>query len=203
MAELIPGARFVALAGADHLVFIGADAVLDEAVAFLGGPVTARRPERILTTVLHVDVVDSTATAARLGDDVWRDRVSDVQQRVATGVADHDGVLVTATGDGALAHFDGPARAVRAGRDILAALEPLGLAVRAGVHTAEVERAGTDLVGIGVHIGGRVAAAAEPGEVWTTRTVRDLVVGSGLTFDERGIHQLPGVPETWPLYAVS
>jgi class 3 adenylate cyclase len=163
----------------------------------------ALRPERILTTILFVDLVDSTKTAADLGDAAWREHLDRFHHRVATSVADEHGILVKTMGDGALAHFDGPARAVRAAHRVLAAVAPLGLQVRAGIHTAEVERVGDDLAGIGVHIGARVAAAAEPGEVWTTRTVRDLVVGSGLGFAERGIHQLKGVPEPWGLCAAT
>jgi pimeloyl-ACP methyl ester carboxylesterase len=204
LAEAIPGARLVELPGADHLVFIGADPVLDEVAAAFGGR-TAAPPsgDRILTTVLFVDLVDSTAMAARLGDQRWRTLLSRFHQRVSVSVADERGELVKSMGDGALAHFDGPARAVRAGRAVIAATEPLGLQVRAGVHTAEVERVGDDLAGIGVHIGARVAATADPGELWATRTVRDLVIGSGLDFAERGVHQLKGVPELWPLYAAS
>jgi pimeloyl-ACP methyl ester carboxylesterase/DNA-binding winged helix-turn-helix (wHTH) protein len=203
LAEAIPDAELVELPGEDHLVFIDADPVLDHVVAGLSGPVGPTAPERILTTVLFVDLVDSTATAAAQGDEAWRTTLDRFHQRVATSVADQSGVLVKSLGDGVLARFDGPARAVRAARAVLEAVAPLGLQIRAGVHTAEVEQVGDDLAGIGVHIGARVAAAAEPGEVWTTRTVRDLVAGSGLTFAERGIHQLKGVPDGWALYAAS
>jgi class 3 adenylate cyclase len=204
LAEAIPDVRLVELPGADHLVFIGADPVLDEVAAAFGGA-TAAPPsgDRILTTVLFVDLVDSTEMAARLGDQRWRILLARFHQRVSVSVADERGDLVKTMGDGALAHFDGPARAVRAGRAVIAAADPLGLQVRAGVHTAEVERVGDDLAGIGVHIGARVAASADQGEVWATRTVRDLVIGSGLDFAERGVHQLKGVPELWPLYAAS
>jgi class 3 adenylate cyclase len=203
LAASIGGARFVELAGADHLAFIDADPLLDAVAEALGQPTEPVAVDRILTTVLFVDVADSTGTAARLGDREWRDVLEQLHHRVTVSVTDERGQLVKTIGDGALATFDGPARAVRAGRAVIAAAEPLGLRVRAGVHTAEVERIGDDLAGIGVHIGARVADTAEPGELWATRTVRDLVVGSGLEFAERGVHELRGVPEAWSLYAVA
>jgi pimeloyl-ACP methyl ester carboxylesterase/DNA-binding winged helix-turn-helix (wHTH) protein len=201
LAGAIPGARFVEIPGNDHLAFIEPDDLLDEVALAVGGPAEPLTADRILTTVLFVDVVDSTQTAADIGDERWRDLLEQFHHRVAVSIQDERGQVVNRAGDGALANFDGPARAVRAGRAIINAVAPLGLQIRAGVHTAEVERIGTDLAGIGVHIGARVAATAEPGEVWATRTVRDLVAGSGLEFAERGIHQLKGVPEAWSLYA--
>ncbi len=205
LAEAIPGAELVEVPGDDHLVFINPDPVVDVVIAAFGGPAEAapRGGDRILTTVLFVDLVDSTRTASDLGDERWRGVLEQFHHRVEVSVADEKGHLVKTMGDGALAHFDGPARAVRAGRAVIEAAGPLGLHVRAGVHTAEVELVGTDLAGIGVHIGARVASSADPGEVWATRTVRDLVAGSGLEFAERGVHQLKGVAEAWPLYAAS
>lgn len=203
LADAIPGARFVEQAGGDHLVFIGSDPVVDEVVAALGGPVGIEATERILTTVLFVDLVASTEAAVHLGDEKWRAVLDQFHRRAATSIADHRGTVVKTLGDGVLARFDGPARAVRAAQAVRNATLPLGLEIRAGVHTAEVEVVGEDLAGIGIHIGARVADAADAGEVWVTRTVRDLVVGSGLAFAERGIHRLKGVPETWPLYAAS
>jgi pimeloyl-ACP methyl ester carboxylesterase/DNA-binding winged helix-turn-helix (wHTH) protein len=203
LAAAIPGAEFVELPGDDHLVFIGGEPVLERIVAELGGPAGPSVPERVLTTVLFVDLVDATAAAAAQGEEAWRATLDRFHHQLATSVAAQAGTVVKSRGDGALARFDGPARAVRAATVLRDAVAPLGVEVRAGVHTAEVEQVGDDLAGIGVHIGARVAAVAEPGEVWTTRTVRDLVVGSGLTFTERGIHQLRGVPEPWALYAAS
>ncbi|MET0666234.1 MAG: adenylate/guanylate cyclase domain-containing protein [Acidimicrobiales bacterium] len=203
LAEAIPRARFVEQPGGDHLVFIGSDPVVDEVVRSFGGPVGIEAAERILTTVLFVDLVASTETVSHLGDEKWRAMLERFHRRAATSVADHRGHVVKTLGDGLLAHFDGPARAVRAAQAVRTATAPLGLEMRAGVHTAEVELVGDDLAGIGVHICARVADAAAAGEVWVTQTVRDLVVGSGLTFDRRGIHQLKGVLETWPLYAAT
>jgi len=203
LAAAIPTAEYVELEGSDHLAYLGSDDLIDEVVRFITGTPADPAPERILTTVLFVDIVASTEAAARLGDAHWHRLLQQFHDAVARAVETHRGTVVKTLGDGALAHFDGPARAVRAARAATEAARDLGLDLRAGVHTAEVEVLRGDLAGMGVHIGARVASAAAPGEVWATRTVRDLVVGSGLDFDDRGVHQLKGVTEPWPLYAAS
>jgi class 3 adenylate cyclase len=159
--------------------------------------------DRVLATVLFTDIVDSTATAAFLGDAKWR-KMIDEHDRIAKAlVARYRGEYIHSTGDGLLATFDGPARAVRCAQAIVEAMRPLGLELRAGLHTGEVERAGHGVAGVGVHIGARVSAKAGAGEVWVSSTVRDLTAGSGLAFEDRGEHELKGVPDCWRLYRVA
>ncbi|MCZ7528728.1 MAG: alpha/beta fold hydrolase [Acidimicrobiia bacterium] len=204
MAAAVAGAELVGLPGHDHFVCAGdAQAVLDiveQRVTGQPGPPVPS--QRVLATVAFVDIVGSTATARELGDRRWRDLLDRFHTVTGEAVATEGGRRVKTTGDGYLALFDGPARAIRSTCSARAAAAGLGLAVRAGVHTAEVELVGDDVAGIGVHIGARVAGEATPGEVWVSRTVRDLVAGSGLRFADRGSHALQGLDESWALYAV-
>ena len=204
VARGIPGAREVELAGDDHLYCAGdQDAMLDEIEQFLTGGLAPAPAERVLATVLFSDVVGSTERAATLGDRHWRELLERHERLAHREVVRYRGQLVKLTGDGLLATFDGPARAVRAGlalRD--AAAEILGVELRVGVHTGECELMREDLGGIAVHIAARVEEAAGPGEVLASSTVKDLVVGSGLRFDDRGEHELRGVPGRWRLHAV-
>jgi class 3 adenylate cyclase/pimeloyl-ACP methyl ester carboxylesterase len=159
--------------------------------------------DRVLATVLFTDIVDSTATAATMGDTRWRALVAD-HDRIAKGmVARFRGTFVRGTGDGVLATFDGPARGVRCAQALMEAMRPLGVELRAGLHTGEIEHGGNDLAGIAVHIGARVGSMAGPGEVWASSTVKDLTAGSGLVFEDRGEHDLKGVPDRWHLYRVA
>ncbi len=159
--------------------------------------------DRVLATVLFTDIVDSTATAAVLGDATWR-KLIDEHDRMAKGlVSRFRGEYVHSTGDGLLATFDGPARAVRCAQAIIEAARPLGVEIRAGLHTGEVERAAHGIAGVGVHLGARVGSLAGPGEVWVSSTVKDLTAGSGLAFEDRGEHELKGVPDRWHLYRVA
>jgi pimeloyl-ACP methyl ester carboxylesterase/DNA-binding winged helix-turn-helix (wHTH) protein len=189
LTEGIPGAHLVVLEGRDHLVYVDQEPVLDAVQEFITTSTPASEPHRILTTVLFANVVESTELAQRLGD-IARD-----------DLARFRGDEVLTTGDGLLATFDGPARAVRCGQSLQRSATRLDLLLRIGVHTTEVEHLGDDIAGVGVHIGARVAAAATAGEVWVTRTVRDLVAGSGLQFDSRGTHTFNGISEPWELYA--
>jgi class 3 adenylate cyclase len=203
IAERIPGAKFVALDGEDHLVWAGdQDSVLGEIEEFLtgaryGGP----EIDRVLTTILFTDIVASTQRAAALGDRPWNDLLARHHAIVRREIERHRGREVKTTGDGFLACFDGPARAVRCAVGIAAAVRPLGLEVRAGVHTGECYVKGDDLSGIAVHMGARIADLGGPGEVLVSGTVKDLVAGAGITFDPRGTHSLKGVPDEWPVFA--
>jgi class 3 adenylate cyclase len=204
LGEHIPGARYVELEGDDHLAFVGdTTAILDEVQLFATGRRPARQPDRVLATVLFEDIVESTQRAVALGDARWRELLGAHDRAVADAVARARGRVVKRLGDGTLAVFDGPARAVRAALAIRDATRALGLEVRVGVHTGELERIGDDVGGIAVHIGARVAAAAAPGEVLVSRTVTDLVAGSGLSFAARGEHELKGVPGRWELAAAA
>ena len=204
VAERIPGARFVELGGEDHLPFAGdADAILDEVQGFVTGVRPTARSDRILATVLFTDIVGSTERAAELGDVRWRDLLGQHRHVVRELLDRHRGHEIVTTGDGFLARFDGPARAIRCAREIRESTAPLGIEIRAGLHTGEVEVIGDDIGGIAVHIGARVSALARSGEILVSRTVVDLVAGSGLEFDDRGEHQLKGVPGTWRLAAVT
>ena len=204
LAEQIPSAMLVLLAGDDHLPWVGdQDAVLDEVEECLTGIRRGPALDRVLATVLFTDIVDSTKKAAELGDTKWKGLLHAHDERVRTELARFRGVEVKTTGDGFLASFDGPARAVGCAHAIVDGVRNLGIEIRAGCHTGEVELLDGDLGGIAVHIGARVAALAGAGEVLVSSTVKDLVVGSGLTFDDRGLHRLKGVPDEWHLYAVT
>jgi class 3 adenylate cyclase len=203
MADRIPGARMVELPGDDHLPFFGdQDSVVALTQEFLTGATPVEEPDRALATVLFTDLVDSTRRAADLGDRRWHRLLVDHQEAVRQQLGRFRGREVKTTGDGFLATFDGPARAIRAGDAIRARLRDLGLEVRVGLHIGEVELLGDDIGGIAVHIAARVMAAATGGEIVCSRTVKDLVAGSGFAFEDRGAHRLKGVPDAWQLYAV-
>jgi pimeloyl-ACP methyl ester carboxylesterase len=202
IAGRIPGARFVELPGDDHLPWVGdQDAVLDEIEEFLTGVRGRAEPDRVLATILFTDIVRSTALAAEVGDRVWRDRVEAHNGVIRRELARFRGEEMDTAGDGFFAIFDGPARAIRCAQSIVSAVREVGVEVRAGVHTGECERLDHKVGGIAVATGARVAAAAAPGEVLVSSTVRELVAGSGLEFEERGTHELKGVPGEWRLYA--
>ena len=203
IAARIPDARFVELAGDVHVPWIEADQIVDEIEEFLTGARHAPEPDRVLATVLFTDLVGSTARAAALGDSRWKALLGAHDRAVRWQLERFRGREIDTAGDGFLATFDGPARAIRCACAISDAVRELDLAVRAGVHTGEVELAGDRIRGIAVHIGARIAASAAAGEVLVSSTVKDLVAGSGLAFEDRGEHELKGVPGSWRLYAVS
>jgi class 3 adenylate cyclase/pimeloyl-ACP methyl ester carboxylesterase len=199
----IPGAKVVELPGNDYFPYLGdQDAILDEIEEFLTGVRPVPAPDRALATVLFTDIVSSTERAAALGDDAWTRTLDRHDAQVAREVERHRGRRINTTGDGMLATFDGPARAVRCAQAICGAVRSLGIEVRAGLHTGEIELRGADIGGIAVHIGQRVSALAGPGEVLVSSTVKDLVAGSGITFADRGSHVLKGVPDEWRVFAV-
>jgi class 3 adenylate cyclase len=204
LADRIPGAKFVELDGADHLFFTGdTDTLLDEIEEFLTGARPVPAVERVLATVLFTDIVDSTRRAVELGDERWKQLLGRHDTHVRRQLERFHGREVNTTGDGFLAWFDGPARAIRCAMAIRDVLRSLGLDMRAGVHTGEVELRDDDISGIAVHIAARVAAAARPSEVLVSRIVVDLVAGSGLSFAARGEHALKGVAGEWGLFAVN
>lgn len=203
LSARIHGARFVELSGVDHLFFAeDADHLLAEIQEFLTGAREVAGSERVLATVLFVDIVGSTEHAVRLGDRRWRDLLDAYYGLVRGELAQFHGREVDTAGDGLFATFDGPARAIRCASAIRKAVRQLGIEVRIGVHTGECEVIGAKVGGISVHIGARVAAAASANEVLVSNTVKDLVAGSGLRFEERGVHVLKGVPGEWRLFAV-
>jgi class 3 adenylate cyclase/alpha-beta hydrolase superfamily lysophospholipase len=204
LAEHIPGAKYVELPGIDNLIWAGdQDAILDEIQDFVTGVRPAPTSRRILATILFTDIVGSTRVAAEMGDGRWQ-RLLDDHYRIARRQLDrYDGHEVKTVGDGILATFDGPARAIRCAAAIRDEVGELGLEIRAGLHTGEIEVEPDDIAGLAVHIGARISALAGAGEVLVSSTVKDLVVGSGLDFDDRGTHELKGVPGEWRLYAVS
>lgn len=202
IASQIPDAKFVVIPGGDHILNgAGATEILDEIELFVTGHRTGSTPERTLATVLFTDIVGSTEIASEMGDRAWRDLLERHNTAVFSQVKAYRGRVVGTQGDGVLATFDGPGRAIGAAHAIAAALNPLGLEVRSGLHTGEIEIVGDDVAGIAVHIGARIAALASPGDVLVSRTVKDLVVGSGIEFEDRGTHSLKGVPDEWHLYA--
>jgi pimeloyl-ACP methyl ester carboxylesterase len=204
LAQRISSSRLVELAGEDHLPTVGdQDALLDEAEEFLVGSRRAHSSERALATILFTDIVGSTETAARLGDRRWRDLLERHDATVRRELAVHRGREVKTMGDGFLATFDGPARAIRCAWTIRQDLRQMGVEVRSGIHTGEVEVIGDDVGGMAVNIGARVGALGGAGEVLVSSTVRELVVGSGIEFEERGAHELKGAPGEWRLYAVA
>jgi class 3 adenylate cyclase len=204
LAHHIAGARYVELAGVDHLFFAeDTDRLLAEIQEFLTGEREAVEPERVLATVLFADIVDSTAHAARLGDRRWHDLLGAFYGAVRTELSRFRGQELDTAGDSMFATFDGPARAIRCACAVTDAVRPLGIDVRIGLHTGECEVIGAKVGGLAVHIGARIAALARPVEVLVSSTVRDLVAGSGLRFEERGRHTLKGVPGDWTLFAVA
>ncbi len=202
LAERIPGARYIELEGVDNLVVVGdSERILAEIETFLTGTHTPPEPERVLATVMFTDIVGSTETAARLGDRAWRDLLARHDELSRSQLARYRGRAVKSLGDGWLATFDGPARAIRCALELRESMRELGVELRAGLHTGECEAIGEDVGGLAVHIGARVGALAAPREVLVSNTVKDLVVGSGIDFADRGEHALKGVPGTWRLWA--
>jgi len=201
LAEHIPGARLVELPGIDHLPFMGdQDALLGEVRAFLTGDRPPPEADRVLTTILFCDIVDSTQHAARLGDQAWSALLMRFYAIADARLRSFRGRQLDTAGDGLFAAFDGPARAVRCGLALCAAVEGLGVRLRVGVHTGECEVLGDKYSGIAVHLGARVASAAEPGQVLVSSTVKDLVAGAGIVFADLGRRALKGMPEAWQLY---
>jgi class 3 adenylate cyclase len=203
LADGIPGAELKVLPGRDHMFWVSDfEESVSEIERFLTGSAAAASPERALATILFTDIVGSTERASEMGDSAWRQLLERHDRVVRDQVAEHRGRVVKSLGDGTLAVFDGPARAIGAAEAIRDDLRDLGIEVRAGVHTGECELIGDDVGGVGVHIGARVGSIADPGEILVSSTVADLVVGSGMTFTERGEHELKGVPGRWRLLAV-
>jgi class 3 adenylate cyclase len=204
LAEHIPGAKYVEVGGEDHVPYIGdADAILDEVEEFLTGARHGAHAERVLATVLFTDIVASTKRVAELGDRRWRSLLDAHDAMISRQLERFRGREIKTVGDGVIATFDGPARAISCACAIRDEVRQLGLEIRAGVHTGEIELRGADVGGIAVHIGARVGRLAGPGEVLVSRTVTDLVAGSGIAFADRGEHELKGVPGRWQLFAVT
>jgi pimeloyl-ACP methyl ester carboxylesterase len=204
IAERIQGVKYVELPGADHFPWVGdTDAVLDEVEEFLTGARRGPEPDRVLATVMFTDIVGATERAVGLGDRRWRDLLDRHHALIREQLARFRGREIDTAGDGFLATFDGPARAVRCAVAIAREVRRLGLEIRAGLHTGECEVLGDKLSGIAVHTGARVASLAKPGEVLVSATVKDLVAGSGIVFEHRGVQTLKGLPGEWHLYAVA
>jgi class 3 adenylate cyclase len=203
LAQHIPDARYVELPGQDNLIWAGdLEAMIAEIQAFVTGIRPAPEPRRVLATVLFTDIVGSTERAAQLGDDRWQGLLADHNRVVRRQLDRYGGNEVKVVGDGFLATFDGPARAVRCAIGIRDEVRELGLEIRAGVHVGEIEMLSDDIAGLAVHLAARVSALAGQGEVLVSSTVKDLVVGSGIVFVDRGSHVLKGVPGEWHLFAV-
>ncbi|HYQ35713.1 MAG TPA: adenylate/guanylate cyclase domain-containing protein [Mycobacterium sp.] len=203
LAERIPKARLVEFDGDDHVWFAGdTDRVLDEIESFVTGARAASPTNRVLSTVLFTDIVGSTERAEALGDEAWTAALDAHNGVVERHVASARGDVIKFTGDGALATFDGPARAITCACAIRDAVQDLGLDIRAGLHTGEVEMIGRDVHGIAVHIAARIMALAGPGEVLVSGAIPPLVLGSRIAFDDRGSHALKGVRDPWPVLAV-
>jgi class 3 adenylate cyclase len=206
LARHIRGAKYVELPGRDHAPWVGdANSILGEIESFLTGQRRDIETEsdRVLATILFTDIVESTNRLVELGDREWKDILIQHNSLVREQLTRHRGREINTTGDGFLAVFDGPARAVRCGMAIVDSVRNLGIHVRAGVHTGECEVIGEKLEGIAVHIGARIGALAAADEVLVSRTVSDLVAGSGMRFEERGTHSLKGVPGSWQLLAAA
>ncbi len=203
LAAHIPHAKYFELEGSDHLAFVGNGQGLDEVEVFLTGSRRGREPDRVLATVLFTDIVGSTARAAEIGDRGWTALLSEHHALVRDRLERFRGKEIRIAGDGFLATFDGPARAIRCACAVRDAVQELGLEIRAGLHTGEIELAGTGIEGIAVHLGARISALAEANEVLVSSTVKDLVVGSGIEFTTRGTHELKGVPGEWHVHLVT
>jgi class 3 adenylate cyclase len=204
MADHIPDARYVELEGEDHLWFLGdVDAIFDEVQEFLTGVRHNAAADRMLATVLFTDIVDSTRKVTELGDHRWRELLRKHDALVRRELERYRGHEVKTVGDGFLATFDGPARAVTGATAIRDAVRGLGISVRAGVHTGECEIIGEDIAGVAVNIAARISDLAGANEVLVSRTVTDLVYGSGIEFEDRGQAELKGIPQTWQLFVAS
>ncbi len=206
LAAEIPGARYIEYPNGDHAFWTGdVDTLLGDIEEFVTGhrESSAVDVERVLTTVLFTDIVDSTRSAAEKGDHQWRRLLDDHDRLARQTVEKHRGTLIKSTGDGVLATFDGPGRAVRCALSLGPASPQIGLPLRAGLHTGEIEIRGKDIGGIAVHAAARVMAQSQPDEVLVSRVVTDLVAGAGLKFAERGSHELKGLPGRWDLFAAS
>jgi class 3 adenylate cyclase len=204
IAERIQGAKYVELPGPDHFSWVGdTDAILDEVEEFLTGARRGQEPDRVLTTVMFTDIVGATERAVALGDRRWRDLLDNHHTVIREQLTRFRGREIDTAGDGFFAAFDGPARGVRCAGAIVREMRRLGLEIRTGLHTGECEILGDKLSGIAVHTGARVAALAGAGEVLVSSTVKDLVAGSGIAFEDRGVRNLKGIPGEWHLYAVA
>ena len=204
LASHVSGARYVELAGQDHIFFAGdSDGLLDEIEEFVTGSRGTHDPDRILATVMFTDIVRSTEHAARLGDRRWHELIADHDRLMQSQIAVYRGRTIRSTGDGVFAAFDGPARAIRCALAVVHASHALDVDIRAGLHTGECQLSGDDLAGVTVHIGARIADLAEPSQVLVSGTVRDLVVGSNIAFQYRGVQSLAGVPGEWRLFTVA
>jgi pimeloyl-ACP methyl ester carboxylesterase/class 3 adenylate cyclase len=205
LASLIPHARYAELPGADHIPFVSENSgeIIDVINEFLTGSRLPTPADRVLATVLLTDIVGSTEKAAALGDQRWRDLLEEHDKTIRDELLRFRGREVKSLGDGFLATFDGPARAIHCAQSIVTALRPLGISIRIGIHTGEVEFVDDDLKGIAVHITSRVAGLAGADDIVVSRTIKDLVAGSGISFDDFGTHELKGLPDTWQLYRVS
>jgi class 3 adenylate cyclase len=204
VADHLRDARYVEVDGSDHMWFSQhGDVVLDHIEEFLTGSLSSADPDRRLATVLFTDIVGSTATAAELGDTRWRALLDRHDEIIRGELARFGGSEIDSTGDGFLTTFDGPARAIRCARAMGDTLAGIGVSIRAGVHTGEVEVRGAQIGGLAVHIGARVAAHGGAGDIIVSSTVKELMAGSGVEFVDRGEHELKGVPGTWHLYALA
>jgi len=202
LAEKIPVARMVEVPGQDHFPWVGdTGAILDEVEQFVTGTRRGAEPDRILATVLFIDIVDSTRHLAEWGDRRWRELLGQFYRILREDLEQFRGREIDTTGDGLFATFDGPARAIRCAYQARKAIGSLGIAIRAGLHTGECDVVGDKVSGIAVHVGARVCGAAGPNDVMVSSTVKDLVAGSGLDFEDRGFHELKGIPDEWRLYA--
>lgn len=203
LAQQIPGAKFVELAGDDHLPWVGAtDTILAEMEEFLTGVRPSPPSDRVLATVMFTDIVGSTMKASELRDREWRRLLQQHNEMVQREIIRFRGTVVKGTGDGFLATFDGPSRAIFCAREIRDGVQSLGIQVRTGLHTGECELMGDDVGGVAVHTASRVLAEAGPDEILVSNTVKDLVAGSGMVFADRGVHKLKGLEGDWRLFAV-
>jgi class 3 adenylate cyclase len=202
IASRIPHSKLVELEGDDHFFWAGdPDPLLEEIEEFITGQRGPTEPERIVATVLFTDIVASTELAASVGDRAWRDLLHRHDETVRTELARWRGREVNTTGDGVLATFASPSQAISFAKALPESMMPLGLDIRCGIHTGEIELRGDDIAGLAVHIAARISARAGPSEVLVSRTVKDLLAGSGIGFESRGSHSLKGIPDEWELYA--
>lgn len=204
LAEHLPDARHVEFPGEDYMLWVGdTDAVLDEVEEFFTGTRPERAPTRALATVVFSDIVGSTEKAAHLGDEAWRELLERHDDLTRVSVAEQGGRVVKSTGDGALATFDDPSQAITAAQGLIADLADAGLDIRVGIHFGQIEMMGDDVAGLAVHLASRISALAGSGDIYVSGTVRDLLLGSPVEFDDRGTHDLKGIPEQWQILAVT